>query len=148
MPGAPLVFRAQSPDLRQLYTDLRAVPGNMTRELRKGVVAAAKPAVAAVKEEASWSSRIPGSIKAKASFGARSTSVQIIADPAVAPEAAVLNHGGRGGQFRHPVFGNRNNWVNQAARPFFETAVRRTQPQIEQAIVAVMDEVARKAGFR
>jgi hypothetical protein len=145
-----LVVSIDTKDLRQLYVDLKGVEGNLRVELRKGVKAAAEPIAAAVRSAASWSSRIPGAIRVKPSFGARSTGVTITVDSGRAPEARVLEHGGRSGTFRHPVYGNREVWVSQKAQPFFFTTVSSSSAvdQAERSILAAMDAVARKAGFK
>lgn len=148
MASAPLEVRVDASDIQRLYADLKTVPGNLTRELRNGIKKAADPLADAVKAEASWSSRIPGAVKVKPSFSARNPSVQIVVDPKKAPEAAPLNNGGRSGTFRHPTFGNRDRWVTQKAQPFFEVALSGHQHDADAAIEAVMDAVARKAGFR
>lgn len=137
-------------DLRQLYVDLKGVEGNLRVELRKGVKAAAEPIASAVRAAASWSSRIPGAVRVKPSFGARTTGVTITVDAGRAPEARALEHGGRGGTFRHPVYGNREVWVSQKARPFFFTTVSNSSSvdTAERAVIAAMDAVARKARFR
>lgn len=137
-----------SSDLSKLYADLKGVEGNLRVELRHGVVAGMKPMQAAVKSAASFSTRIPGSIKTKTSFSARKASVAIFADPNIAPEAAPINNKGKGGTFRHPVYGNRDVWVSEKARPFFTEPIRAHLPDAERAILAAMDTVARKAGFR
>jgi hypothetical protein len=152
MPGqrGALKVDIDTKDLRQLYVDLKGVEGNLRVELRKGVKAAAEPIASAVRSAASWSSRIPGAVRVKPSFGARSTGVTITVDGGRAPEARVLEHGGRGGNFRHPVYGNREVWVSQRAQPFFFTTVSSGSAvdSAEKAILAAMDAIARKAGFR
>lgn len=149
MPGG-LDVKVDTTQLRQLYADLKGVEGNLRVELRKGVKNAADPMVQKVRSAAAWSSRIPAAVTVKPSFAAKGASVSIIVNQAAAPEAAPLEHGGQGGSFRHPVFGDRNAWVAQPARPFFYPTVSGSAAiaAAEQAIVAVMDAVARKAGFK
>lgn len=140
--------------MRQLYVDLKAVEGNLRVEMRKGIVAAAKPVVDAVAANASWSSRIPGAVKAKTSFSAKNAGVSITVDAKKAPEARPLENNGQGGMFRHPVFadGSRvrgdQTWVSQPAQPFFWAGVRGANSDVMAAMNAVMDAVAHKAGFK
>lgn len=143
-----LQVQVTSTDLRQLYVDLKAVEGNLRVELRKGITAAAKPIVAAVQREASWSSRIPAAVKAKTSFAAKSAGVAITVDSRKAPEGRPLENAGNTGTFRHPVFGDTTSWVAQTAHPFFWAGVKNADSQIETAMEAVMDAVAKKAGFK
>jgi nitrogen regulatory protein PII len=52
-----------------------------------------------------------------------------------------------GGRVRHPVFGNRGVWVDQTAgvRPdAFTEEFDNSRPEIQRAIVRVLDDVARK----
>lgn len=143
----PLEVTVTSKDLHQMYADLKNVEGNLRVELRKGIKAAAQPMVDRVKSSAGWSSRIPGAVSAKVSFSAKNASVSVQVNPKKAPEAAPLENGGKGGTFRHPVFGNTDVWVDQKAQAFFYTnAVK--DADIEKAIGAVMDAVAKKAGFK
>jgi hypothetical protein len=139
-------IQVDSHDLADLYRAAKAAPGVVQVELRRGVKKAAQPVADSVKSAASWSSRIPGSIKTKASFAAKGASVTIVADAGIAPEAAPLNHGGKGGTFRHRVFGG-DTWVSQPARPFFQTGAKAGTPAAERAMLDVMDQIARKLGF-
>lgn len=52
-----------------------------------------------------------------------------------------------GKRLRHPVFGNRNSWVTQTAgvQPsVFIGKFEDQKPEVQQAILAAMDDVARK----
>jgi len=49
------------------------------------------------------------------------------------------------GRLRHPVFGNRSNWVEQQVpEGWFDDPIRSDLPQIRSSIQRVMDDVARK----
>lgn len=147
-------FEVTAPELRQLYVDLKGVEGNLRVELRHGITDAADGVVAAVVAAASWSTRIPGAVRAKPSFSAKSTGVSIVVDGKAAPEAKPLNNRGRPGEFRHPVHGDpaktREQWTwwPQPARPFFDMTIAARSPAITRRIEQVADDVARKAGFR
>jgi hypothetical protein len=43
--------------------------------------------------------------------------------------------------WRHPVFGNRNNWVSQKGGPYFANTIKKRAPTFRQAIVDAMDEI-------
>lgn len=147
-------FEVTAPELRQLYVDLKGVEGNLRVELRRGIKDAADGVVAAVVAASSWSTRIPGAVRAKPSFSAKSTGVSIVVDGKAAPEAKPLNNRGRAGQFRHPVHANPNQtrdlwtWAEQPARPFFDLTIAARSPAITRRIEQVADDVARKAGFK
>lgn len=138
-------LHVESRDLQRLFAQAKAAEGSLQVELRRGIREAAAPMVAAVKANASWSSRIPSAVRAKPSFTARRAGVSIVVDAGRAPEARPLENGGKGGNFRHPVYGNTRNWVSQPARPFFFSAVERSAAA-EIAMRAVMARVAAKLG--
>jgi len=149
MPGqrGALQVTVTSKDLHKLYTDLKAAPGTMQVELRKGMKTAANPMVQRVKSAAGFSSRIPGAVSAKVSFAAKSAGVTVQVDARKAPEARPLEHGGKGGTFRHPVFGNKDNWVDQKAQPFFFPNASK-DAEVIKALSDVMDSFAKKLGFK
>jgi hypothetical protein len=152
MPGiaGPLDVHIDASELHQLYVDLKAVEGNLRVELRHAIADSGQPLAALVRNAAGWSSRIPGAVKVSASFSTRSAGVAIKVDGGAAPEAAPLENKGQSGTFGHPVYGNREVWVRQQARPFFYRTLSGSSAVgiAEKAILAAMDKVAAKAGFR
>lgn len=139
-------FNVDAPDLRQLYTDLKAADGNLQILLRRAIKEAAQSVADAAKAGSSWSKRIPDAVKLKVSFSARSTGVSVEVDGKKAPHARPIDHAGKSGTFRHRVFGT-DTWVEQPARPFFASAVDAKDPEIERRILKVADDLARQAGF-
>lgn len=133
-------------ELKGLIKDLGGIPQEVQRELRPALRRAVQPAVQRVRSNASWSSRIPAATKASTSFG-RTPGVTIRVDSKAAPEARPIEHDGRPGTFRHPVYGNREVWVSQAARPFFYRAIEATADQIRDQIGDVIADVAARHGF-
>lgn len=57
-------------------------------------------------------------------------------------EGAAFENKGVPGTFRHPVFGNDQVWVNQAARPFLTPAAEASYPQVEAEVVRAVDVFA------
>jgi len=110
-----------------------AVARGFKAELRKG----GNMVAMAARVGSSWSSRIPGSIKVRTS----GFSVSVIAGGANAPHAAPYEHDGVPGSFRHPVFGNREVWVPQKARPFLRPAFEAEQPAIVRGVINALDYV-------
>jgi hypothetical protein len=45
-------------------------------------------------------------------------------------------------RWRHPVFGNQDNWVAQRGDPYFFSAVRRHRRDFRRAVFAAMDDIA------
>jgi hypothetical protein len=54
---------------------------------------------------------------------------------AKAPSGAPFENHGQPGQFRHPVFGNKSNWVNQEARPFLAPAADDKSATVEDMVL-------------
>lgn len=150
MPRTParVDMTVQSSDMHDLYVALKGVEGNLRVSLRRRLVASVRPVVSEVKTAASFSTRIPKSVKTRVSFAAKHAQVKIYADRRIAPEAAPLEHGGRAGTFRHPVFGDRNVWSNQPAHPTFYPTINAHRDQISAEIAKVLDDVATEAGFK
>lgn len=120
-----------------------AADPNLNRQFGKALKAAAEPVVMEAKALASWSSRIPGSVRA----GGGMNKIVIRAGGAKAPHAAAYEHQGRPGVFRHPVFGNRGNWVEQKARPFLAPALLKNAPNSGRRAREAVFEVLQEAGF-
>lgn len=133
-------------ELQNLIKDLGEIPPDVRRELRPALRRAAQPALQRIRSNASWSSRIPGAAKLSTSFG-HTPGVTLRVDATQAPGARPIEHDGEPGTFRHPVYGNREVWRSQAARPFFYRAIEATADQISDAIGDAVMDVADKHGF-
>lgn len=42
--------------------------------------------------------------------------------------------------FRHPVFGNRNVWVNQKARPYFGSVIKKHEDDMAEAVWQALED--------
>lgn len=124
--------------------ELRGMSKEVRKETRPAIRKAAEPMVAAAKSNASWSSRIPGAIK----LSNTRRGVTIRVNKAKAPHARPYEGITGGGQFRHPVHGHRSRWVSQATRPFLDPAVKAHRGKVREALVKVVDDAARRHGFR
>jgi hypothetical protein len=133
-------------EFRQAYLELKFAGDGLEKDLREGIKWAGQGAVEAVKAESSFSRKIPPATRLKISFAARGAGISVVVNAAQAPNARPINHGGRGGVFRHPVFGHRDRWVDQAAHPFINAAAN--APSIEEGLRQVLDHVAFHAGFK
>jgi hypothetical protein len=131
-------------EFRMAYLELKFAGEGLDKDLREGIRWAGQGAVEAVKGAASWSHKIPPATRLKTSFAARGAGISVVVNAAQAPNARPIEHGGRGGTFRHPVWGNRDVWVNQAARPFLKAAAE--APSIEEGMQQVLDHVMWHAG--
>jgi hypothetical protein len=137
-----------SEDVRQLVNDLRKIGDGVGRNLGKEFKKAAGPVAQEARANASWSSRIPGAITVGVSSSRRFPGAQIKVSKDKAPHARLFEYPGRGGSFRHPVFGNREVWVEQRGRPFIRPAVRAKGGEFVKAADRAVDSAAKAAGFR
>ncbi len=115
---------------------LRKADKEMYKFLHAKLLEAGKRVATAAKSEAAWSSRIPDAIRTRSTIG----SISVYVDQTIAPEARPLEHGGLTGTFRHPVFGNTNNWVDQAAQPFLTPALLKKRSEVLDLINLAMEE--------
>ncbi|HEY9371534.1 hypothetical protein [Streptomyces sp.] len=127
-----------------LFADqLKGLPKALQRTLRPKIKAAASEVAQEIRSQASWSSRIPGAVRQRTSFGGgKRGGVQISVDARKAPHARVHEFPNRGAMIRHRVFG-RDTWVEQPARPFFFRAVRNKEAAVVAKVQAAIDEALR-----
>lgn len=137
--GIPVVVDARS--LNRLGRDLRRAAPEAAMVARARIRAAAAVVAEDAKGRASFSTRIPETIKVRGTgFG-----VKIVAGGPAAPDAAPLENRGREGEFRHPVFGNRENWVSQKAHPFLAPALEAHREMVAAEIEAAVFEAVERA---
>jgi len=100
--------------LSRLAMDLRAAAPLAWAACRVGLREAGEVVAADARERASFSTRIPASIKVRAARG----NVKVVAGGDAAPDAAPIENRGKG-SVRHPVFGNREVWTSKNSPPAF-----------------------------
>lgn len=128
---------------------LGAMPATMLKRIQIEMQGVGEDVAADAKSNASWSTRIPGTIKAKASTPrGQSVRVQIKAGGPEAPHARPFEGIAGNSTFRHPVFGNRDNWVSQATRPFLMPAMNKNRDTLRKAIVTAVEDAASTAGWK
>jgi hypothetical protein len=122
-------------DLHGLARDLRKIDPAMAREVRLGLRAAGQLAAEAAKEKAGYSEGIPPSIKVRVS------GLAITVAAKDTPLAGLEEFGGDGTPafWRHPVFGNREVWVAQKARPYLYPALKDKADLVEAAIAEAVN---------
>lgn len=119
---------------KQLEQLLKVTSKSTKRKLNKGLKDGVdKSVVPDAKNAASWSTRIPNTIKSSVTM----SGVFVKAGGPDAPHAAAYETGSssNAGMIRHPVFGNRDVWVETPSRPYI-------QPSIVKDINAVAEAVA------
>lgn len=120
--------------------DLKEASPELRSALRIELKAAGELVAEEARALAGFSSRIPGAIKVSAAGNA--IKVYVLAKKA--PNAKPLEHGGKGGTFRHPVFGDRDVWVSQQARPFLWPALMANKGRAVEAAKRAVDRALRK----
>jgi len=126
-------------ELKDLGKVLRKAAPAVARDFNKGLLAYGELVATTAKGNAGFSSRIPGTIKARR----RAQSVTVMAGGSSAPHAAAYENKGRQGTFRHPVFRTATNpdtWVNQQAHPFLGPAA---EADLEKGLLIIVTEVDR-----
>lgn len=111
------------------------VPAEMAAGLREELPAAGERLMRASQQNASWSSRIPAAHYLRVSVSS-SGGVSVGVDQVAAPHARPyegLSSGGSRGFFRHPNWG-RDDWSQEATRPFLAPAVEQEGPALKEAI--------------
>lgn len=130
----------QRGELEALIRDLGQIPPAIDRALRRDMRKAAQPALLEVRRRADWSTRIPAATTLTAGTGGR-PGVTIRTSAAKAPHARPYE-GLSGDPFHHPVYGDRRNWVAQAARPFFYSGVAAAAGEVAGAVGDIVYGVA------
>lgn len=137
-------------ELAKFVRDLKELEGGKRQAtvLRKNLQAAAEPAAAQVRRNASWSTRIPAAVAVRVAFTAkRGAGVSVVVNRKQAPHARPFENFGIGGTFEHFVFGPPTK-VTEQARPFFFDEMASVMPDVERAALDAIDEAAKAAGFR
>jgi hypothetical protein len=136
-------------EMRKFIRDLRAMDANVAKDLNKNLRdVLLREVMPTAKQNASWSSQIPGAIKPMVQakrLGLRVNAKQARhARPYEGLQAGLRR---RTGGFRHPLFGNRNQWFTQAFRPFLAPAMLDNADRAAQGVLEAIDSASRKAGF-
>lgn len=127
-------------DMRRLPEETRKA---VRPKLRKGGQIVQRDA----QSNASWSSRIPGTIKVVTSFRTNREGVMVRAGGPAAPHARPYEGlSARGNTFRHPVHG-RDWWVAQATRPFLIVAAEAKAGEVTDLVRSALDDAGAGLGF-
>jgi hypothetical protein len=165
-------FRVDSDEFKAFYKALSSVDPEMRKALRRNLVLLAKPVVAQVKASAlaiPASREVVGTRKKKGSnLGLRASIAGAVkADIHGMGKGAAVHirvsgtrfvalsgqpnrslpyymEGRRKRPWRHPVFGNRENWVVQQKHPFLGDVVARNKPAFEKSVEKAVNEVAQE----
>lgn len=137
-----------SEELKVFIRELGRLPPDIRQELRPKLRAIGQAALADVRGRASWSTRIPRATRLVVSLAKAKPGLSIVVNKDKAPHARPYENRGSAGTFRHPLFGNRQRWFPQQARPFLWPGARPHFERVDEQISKAVDEVARKHGFK
>lgn len=135
-------------ELRWFIEELGKMPPDIRKELRPKLRLIGQGALAGVRFQARWSTRIPAAARLSIGLSKRNPGIAISVNRNKAPHARAFNNFDREGTFRHPLFGNRERWYSQVARPFLVKGARPHFEKVDARIIEAVDAAARKAGFR
>lgn len=137
-----MVVKADARQLMQLGKQLRALDSKVYLEMRREMRDIGSEIAEQARENASsWSEHIPASVN----YGVTGPLTVVVRAGNSTPtrdggaaNAKPLEHAGKKGSFRHPVFGH--GWVKQEARPFLNPAAVAKLPVFAARITAVFLE--------
>jgi hypothetical protein len=133
--------------MAQIARDMRRLEPETRKAVRPKLRRAGEVVAGEARRNASWSSRIPSSVKVVTSFRQHREGVTVRAGGPNAPHARPYEGiTARGDSFRHPVYGN-DWWVAQATRPFLLPAVEAKQAEVDATVRETLDTAAAAIGF-
>lgn len=136
-------------EIREFIRKFGKVPQDLKVILRPELRIIGNEVKAEAQRNAAWSKRIPAATRVSVGFSKRNPGVSIVVNKNKAPNARPLEHGGRSGTFRHPVFGHKERrWETQPARPFLAPAAEAKADDAAARVADAFDIAARRAGFR
>jgi len=148
-------------DWNRLYGTLKNFDPTLARSLRRNIRVAATVASDAVKAalrqatpEGSPSGPVREALisgtRVTVSFGVRSAGAKITTSGAKLPaghEAMLKLY--NSGEWRHPVFGDRGNWVVEDGNPYFEKSIEEViSPSMYAEMSGALDEAIASIGGR
>jgi hypothetical protein len=146
----PYVLQVRSKnDIADLIADLGGkMPREMKARIRPLLRRTGQPALQAVRRNASWSTTIPRATVLQISLAGKRPGVAIVTKRIKARQARNLEHQGKPGRARAPLFGNPRRWFSQPAKPFMLPEAPRWQAEVRRGIGDAIDQVARRNEFR
>jgi hypothetical protein len=144
----PRVLVEGAKEIRWFIKQFDHFPKEIRQELRPKLRAIGTGALASVRAQAAWSTRIPSATRLKIGLSKRNPGLAIEVSRTRAPHARPYENNDQDGTFRAPFFGDRDRWYAHPARPFLVRGARPHFERVDREIKQVVDEAARKAGFR
>ena len=138
--------------LTAMINDVRSISKDTSREMTKTIKKSGGSILNEARRRASWSTRIPGSLKVGIQNTKNKPGIVITGRTSVAPHMRVYEFGssgkGRKSTFRAPLFGNRNKWYTHRTRPFIVPAMRNGVDDFRADVLEAVERAYRSAGFK
>lgn len=141
-----LILRSDWSEMLHLSDRIAQVPKELRAGLRPAMREVGQKVLADARKNAAWSTRIPGALELRISTEGKNAGVVVQARKQDAPHARPFEGITQGSTFRHPVFGNTDVWVSQAARPFLLPAARAHKDEAVRVVLAAIDDALARAG--
>lgn len=142
------IFKTDTTSLQRLGRRLKEVRPEAYKRTRLVMKAEAKKMADKARENASFSTRIPQTIQAstrgalnavvKGGSPTQPKGTPKSAQMGSAPHAKPIEHAGKTGTFRHPLYGTKK-WVSQAAHPFLKPAVMEHLDDTARALAGALE---------
>lgn len=133
--------------IRRMVRQHGSFPDELRKRLRPKLRAVSQPLLMDARRRASWSTRIPAALRIATSFTRRQAGVSLVANRRRAPHARPYEGITGNAEFRHPVFNDRERWVEQRTRPFAGPAADLHGASAVRAVNSAVDEAAKTAGY-
>lgn len=134
--------------VKKLIQDLGALPEELRKQLGPEFLRAGRPILEDAKRCADWSTRIPKAMFLRVSRSRKNPGVRLGVSARQAPHARLYEFGQDRRGFRHPVFGNREVWVQQNTRPYLIPAIKAGRQRWLDAADRAAEIAARRRGWR
>lgn len=133
---------------RDLLREIRGVARPLVPDLQSAV--RALPDVSPAAAEPSLREAVASQVTVGARLSGRSTGVKVTVGTKKDPRGfrfagRKLN---RRGGWKHPVFGNREAWVTQTGREWFEPTILRRRDEVTRAVMDAVEAMARRIAAR
>lgn len=149
-------FRVDTSEWNKLYADLKEFDPKLRVALRREIKAIGEIGAEAVRKALSQPTpegnpdgpvrdALKAATKVRVSFSAKSAGVKIVTSGGGLPAgSSPMLHAYNSMAWRHPVFGDRSNWVTEQGHPFFEKPIEEVVgPAMYTRIGDALDEAIR-----
>lgn len=146
-------FAKNNPGIAELRRFAKSFPDGLPKDLRKEMRPLLRQrgqaALLRARNNSTWSTRIPGSLRLGVTFSKKTAGVTLTSNRRKAPHGRAYAGQGLNRFFRAPTGNPPEPWVRHRTRPwFFDAADKELTKDIDRGIGEVVDQVARAHGFK